>query len=74
MCARDSKQHLAAAWSGRKLDLWALPFARVLYMDLDEMILPTSPFNPLLDKLPSDLWSNAEAYLVQLEENGTLFA
>ena len=41
---------------------------------LDEMILPTSPFNPLLDKLPSDLWSNAEAYLVQLEENGTLFA
>ena len=36
------------------------------------MILPRSPFNPLLDKLPSDLWLNEEAYLVQLEEGGLL--
>ena len=41
---------------------------------LDEMILPSSPFNPLLAKLPTDLWPNAEAYLAQIEENGALFA
>ena len=47
-----------------------------VFMDLalDEMILPESPFNPLLAKAPSDLRPNAEAYLAQIEENGELFA
>ena len=40
---------------------------------LDEFLLPNSPFNALLDKLPTDLWPNAEAYLEQLEGGETLF-
>ena len=40
---------------------------------LDEFLLPNSPFNSLLDKLPTDLWPNAEAYLEQLEGGETLF-
>lgn len=28
-------------WGGRKLDLWALPFERALFVDLDLMILPS---------------------------------
>ena len=31
----------AAPWPGRKLDLWALPFEKVLFLDLDLMLLPS---------------------------------
>ena len=32
----------AGPWRGRKLDLWALPYARVLFLDLDLMLLPAA--------------------------------
>ena len=32
----------SVAWPGRKLDLWALPFRRVLSLDLDLFILPVT--------------------------------
>ena len=38
-------------WAGRKLDLWALPFERVVYMDLDMMLLESPSLRRHLDGL-----------------------
>lgn len=40
---------------------------------LDHDLFVDSPFTRVLDKAPSDLWPNSEAYLAQLEDNTTLF-
>lgn len=84
----DVDENAAYFWYSPKFEtsLWQEPWdmanfevqeiEKDVFMELalDEMVLPDSPFNPLLAKGPSDLWPNAEAYLAQIEENGELFA
>lgn len=61
-------------WTMANFDVQEIDRDVFMELALDEMVLPDSPFNPLLAKAPSDLWPNAEAYLAQIEENGELFA
>ena len=41
----------ASVWPGRKLDLWALPYDTVVYMDLDIMLLESATLRAHLDGL-----------------------
>ena len=79
--------HAAYFWYSKEFEtsVWTPPWDPKLFevreverdvfleVCLDEFLLPNSPFNSLLDKLPTDLWPNAEAYLEQLEGGETLF-
>merc|ERR1712072_1498252 len=79
--------HAAYFWYSKEFEtsVWTPPWDPKLFevreverdvfleVCLDEFLLPHSPFNALLDKLPTDLWPNAEAYLEQLEGGETLF-
>mmetsp|Transcript_7057 Transcript_7057/g.18247 ORF Transcript_7057/g.18247 Transcript_7057/m.18247 type:complete len:809 (-) Transcript_7057:1159-3585(-) len=60
-------------WDPKLFDVQEVERDVFLEVCLDEFLLPNSPFNSLLDKLPTDLWPNAEAYLEQLEGGETLF-
>ena len=60
-------------WDPKLFDVQEIERDVFLEVCLDEFLLPHSPFNSLLDKLPTDLWPNAEAYLEQLEGGETLF-